>query len=86
MQKTSNYWLDLQRRNGIVPRGESFKASSTFDAKKVDTKNLSMMKLNKLLNLRIIKSRGCGGKRDEFSFGELSDEQQVHWVKSGIID
>ena len=39
IQKTWNYWLDLQKKNGIVPRDESFKASSAFDVKKVDTKN-----------------------------------------------
>lgn len=39
IQKTWNYWLDLQSKNGIIPRDESFKASSAFDVKKVDTKN-----------------------------------------------
>lgn len=39
IQKTWIYWLDLQGKNGIVPRDESFKPSSAFDVKKVDTKN-----------------------------------------------
>lgn len=29
----------MQKRNGIIPRDESFKASSAFDVKKIDTKN-----------------------------------------------
>ena len=39
IQKTWAYWLDLQIRNGIKPRDESFKPSSAFDVKQITTKN-----------------------------------------------
>lgn len=39
IQKTWKYWIDLQASHGIVPRNESFKASSAFDVKKISTSN-----------------------------------------------
>jgi len=35
-----NYWLDVQKNQGIVPRDESFKPSSAFDVKVVNSNNI----------------------------------------------
>lgn len=39
IKKTWKYWVDLQASHGIIPRDESFKASSAFDVKKISTSN-----------------------------------------------
>jgi hypothetical protein len=39
IQKTWSYWLELQAKHGIKPREESFKPSSAFDVKQINTKN-----------------------------------------------
>gem|GEM_PF-1217595 len=36
-----NYWLDLQKKNGVAPRNENYKASSAFDVKVITTKNVN---------------------------------------------
>jgi len=35
-----NYWLDVQKTQGIVPRDENFKPSSAFDVKVVNSNNI----------------------------------------------
>lgn len=39
IKQTWQYWLDVQRKNGIHPRDDNFKPSSAFDVKQVSTKN-----------------------------------------------
>jgi len=41
IEPTWNYWLNLQAKNGIKPRNESFRPSSAFDVKSIGTKNPS---------------------------------------------
>ena len=40
IEKWWNYWLDLQKKNGIVPRDESYKPSSAFDARQLNSNNI----------------------------------------------
>lgn len=35
-----NYWLDVQQRQGIVPRNENYKPSSAFDVKVINSNNV----------------------------------------------
>ena len=54
IQKTWKYWIDLQASHGIIPRDESFKASSAFDVKTVSTANPAQ--LGKYLTKYITKN------------------------------
>ena len=40
IDKWWKYWIDLQKKNGIVPRDENFKASSAFDVKQLNSNNI----------------------------------------------
>lgn len=40
IEKWWNYWLDLQRKNGIVPRDENYKPSSAFDVRQLNSNNI----------------------------------------------
>jgi hypothetical protein len=40
IQKHWDYWLNLQRKHGILPRDEGFKATSAFDVRAVNNKNV----------------------------------------------
>ncbi|QXP56213.1 hypothetical protein H0I25_00015 [Cellulophaga sp. HaHa_2_95] len=40
IEKWWNYWLDLQRKNGIKPRDENFKPSSAFDVRQLNSSNI----------------------------------------------
>lgn len=40
IEKWWNYWLDLQRKNGIVPREEDYKPSSAFDVRQLNSNNI----------------------------------------------
>ncbi|MDP4086622.1 MAG: hypothetical protein Q8934_18775 [Bacillota bacterium] len=35
-----NYWLDVQKKQGIVPRDENFKPSSAFDVRVINSNNI----------------------------------------------
>ena len=45
INKYWNYWLTLQKDNGIVPRVEGFKPSSAFDIKRINKENLKAIQL-----------------------------------------
>jgi hypothetical protein len=40
IEKWWNYWIDLQKKNGILPRSEDFKPSSAFDVKQISSNNI----------------------------------------------
>ncbi len=40
VEKWWNYWIDLQRKNGIEPRKKDFKPSSAFDVKQLNSSNI----------------------------------------------
>lgn len=40
IDKWWNYWLDLQKKNGIEPREKDFKPSSAFDVKQLNSSNI----------------------------------------------
>lgn len=40
IEKWWNYWLDLQRKNGIVPRDKNYKPSSAFDVRQLNSNNI----------------------------------------------
>lgn len=40
IEKWWNYWIDLQRKNGVIPREKNFKPSSAFDVKQLTSKNI----------------------------------------------
>ena len=40
LDKWWNYWMDLQIKNGIVPRDKSFRPSSAFDVKQLNSSNI----------------------------------------------
>lgn len=40
IDKYWNYWIALQEKNGISPREENFKASSAFDIRSLNAKNI----------------------------------------------
>ncbi|QZK91571.1 hypothetical protein K5V07_14100 [Flavobacterium sp. CHNK8] len=40
IEKWWNYWLDLQRKNGIIPRDENYKPSSAFDVRQLNSNNI----------------------------------------------
>ncbi|MCK0144032.1 hypothetical protein MWU78_00030 [Arenibacter sp. F26102] len=40
IDKWWNYWLDLQKKNGIEPREKEFKPSSAFDVKQLNSSNI----------------------------------------------
>jgi hypothetical protein len=40
IEKWWNYWLDLQQKNGIVPRDENYKPSSAFDVRQLNSNNI----------------------------------------------
>tara|TARA_R110002049_G_scaffold240328_1_gene413690 strand:+ start:3025 stop:3861 length:837 start_codon:yes stop_codon:yes gene_type:complete len=40
IDKWWNYWLDLQKKNGIEPRDKDFKPSSAFDVKQLNSSNI----------------------------------------------
>lgn len=35
-----NYWLDLQKKNGVIPRDENYKPSSAFDVRELNSNNI----------------------------------------------
>ncbi len=39
IEKLWKYWIDVQRKNGVIVRDENFKPSSAFDAKGITSKN-----------------------------------------------
>jgi hypothetical protein len=46
IKKTWKYWLDVQAKNGILPRDENYKPSSAFDVKRVTaSKNIKNVSL-----------------------------------------
>ena len=40
IEKWWNYWMNLQIKNGIVPRDKDYKPSSAFDVKQINTNNI----------------------------------------------
>lgn len=40
IEKWWNYWISLQKKNGITPRNKDFKPSSAFDVKQINTNNI----------------------------------------------
>jgi hypothetical protein len=40
IEKWWNYWLDLQKKNEIVPRDENYKPSSAFDVRQLNSNNI----------------------------------------------
>jgi len=40
IETTKKYWLDLQKKHGVVPREEHFNASSSFDVKGLVSNNI----------------------------------------------
>jgi hypothetical protein len=40
IEKWWNYWMDLQKKNGIVPRDENYKPSSAFDVRQLNSNNI----------------------------------------------
>lgn len=40
IEKWWNYWLDLQKKNGIFPREENYKPSSAFDVRELNSNNI----------------------------------------------
>ncbi|MEW2921270.1 hypothetical protein AB1A65_07360 [Muricauda sp. ANG21] len=40
IEKWWKYWIDLQKKNGVLPRNENFNPSSAFDVKQIHTKNI----------------------------------------------
>lgn len=40
IEKWWNYWLDLQQKNGIMPRDENYKPSSAFDVRQLNSNNI----------------------------------------------
>ncbi|UOB19371.1 hypothetical protein MQE35_08740 [Abyssalbus ytuae] len=40
IDKWWNYWINLQKKNGVLPRDESFKPSSAFDVKQLNSNNI----------------------------------------------
>lgn len=40
IQRWWNYWLDVQKKHGIIPRDENYKPSSAFDVKVVRSNNI----------------------------------------------
>lgn len=40
IEKWWNYWIDLQKKNGIVPRDENYKPSSAFDVRELNSNNI----------------------------------------------
>ena len=40
IEKWWNYWIDLQKKNGVHPREEDFKPSSAFDVKQLNSNNI----------------------------------------------
>jgi hypothetical protein len=45
IDKYWNYWLTLQKDNGIVPREEGFKPSSAFDIKRINNGNIKAIQI-----------------------------------------
>lgn len=45
INKYWNYWLTLQKDNGIVPREENFKPSSAFDIRRINKENMKAVQL-----------------------------------------
>lgn len=43
----------------------------------------SLADLSRMIGLD--NCRNCNSLRDEFSFDEQSDKEQIHWQKSGIV-
>lgn len=43
IEKWWPYWLDIQKRFGVVPRDADFKPGSAFNVKKVDTANIKQV-------------------------------------------
>ena len=40
IEKWWNYWIDLQKKNGVKPTDENFKPSSAFDVKQLNSNNI----------------------------------------------
>lgn len=40
IEKWWNYWMDLQKKNGVIPRDKNFKPSSAFDVKQLNSANI----------------------------------------------
>lgn len=40
IEKWWNYWIDLQNKNGILPRDENYKPSSAFDVRELNSNNI----------------------------------------------
>lgn len=55
IDKYWNYWNKLQEKNGIIPRNEDFKASSSFDIRRLNSKNIKA--ISQYITKYIIKNR-----------------------------
>ncbi|KAF2335646.1 rolling circle replication-associated protein [Flavobacterium daemonense] len=40
IEKWWNYWLGLQKKNGVIPRDENYKPSSAFDVRELNSNNI----------------------------------------------
>ena len=40
IEKWWNYWIDLQKKNGVNPRDENYKPSSAFDVRELNSNNI----------------------------------------------
>ena len=41
IKKTWIYWIELQKKNGVIPRNEDFKPSSAFDIRQINSNNMT---------------------------------------------
>ena len=72
------YWLELQKKNGIVPRDENYKPSSAFDVKNIAKNNLKGI----CSYLTKYVTKGAG----EFFCQIWNCSKKVSWLYTSYID
>ncbi len=72
------YWLDLQAKNGIIPRDENFKPSSAFDVRAITGQNIKA--IANYLTFYVTKNEG------EFKCQIWNCSKKVSWLKTNMYE
>ncbi len=70
------YWVELQKKNGIVPRESNFNPSSAFDVKAINGKNVKA--IANYLTYYVTKNEG------EFACQVWNCSKKISWLKTDM--
>lgn len=76
IQRWWKYWVELQIKNGIIPRDNNYKPSSAFDVKSITGKNIKA--IANYLTYYVTKNDG------EFKCQVWNCSKKVSWLKTDL--